>query len=167
MEFAAAAKRMNEGGYEGEFWLVGASDSLNPASISEGELSKLGEIQNLKLLGHREDVPDLMRLASVVVLPSYYGEGLPKVLIEAAAAGRAVITTDTPGCRDAIVDGSTGLLVMERDIDSLVDAMWLLASDRECLEKFGRNGRKRAERIFRIQYIVTAHIGLYERLACG
>lgn len=164
LEFASAAAEISEEGVPAEFWLVGAPDPLNPEGLSMQEVEELKRSPYLEVLGHRSDVPDLMRSAAVVVLPSYYGEGLPKVLIEAAAAGRAVITTDSPGCRDAIEDRVTGLLVPERDIEGLAQAMKTLATNREMLEAFGHNGRQRAEAMFRIQDVVAKHLQIYDGL---
>ncbi|MGN7158068.1 glycosyltransferase family 4 protein [Dietzia cercidiphylli] len=167
VEFVEAAATLHDQGLLAEFWLVGAPDPSNPEGLSFEELRELAEVSNVKLWGHRDDVPEIMRSAAAVVLPSYYGEGLPKVLIEAAAAGRAVITTDTPGCRDAIVDGETGILVPARDSNRLADAMRQLATDRQTLELYGHKGRKRAESIFKIEYIVDRHLQIYERLVHG
>lgn len=165
MEFAAAAALLRDEGVSADYWLVGEPDPLNPEGLSLRELEELRASTNVEVLGHRNDVPDLMRSASVVVLPSYYGEGLPKVLIEAAAAGRAVITTDSPGCRDAIEDRVTGMLVPAQNVEALAGAMRALATDRELVNEFGRNGRKRAEAIFRIQDVIAHHLEIYDRLA--
>lgn len=165
LEFAAAAQQLADEGLKAEFWLVGAPDPLNPEGLSVEEVEALERCSVVKVLGHRNDVPDLMRSAAAVVLPSYYGEGFPKVLIEAAAAGRAVITTDTPGCRDAIENGVTGLLVAERDVPELAAAMRTLVEDRSMLENFGRSGRRRAEKLFRIEDVTDRHLQVYEELS--
>lgn len=165
MEFVGAAAELRDEGFPAEFWLVGAPDPLNPEGLTLNEVEELKKTSNVKVLGHRSDVPDLMRSASVVVLPSYYGEGLPKVLIEAAAAGRAVLTTDSPGCRDAIEHQVTGLLVPERDVSGLANAMRTVATNKEMLKEFGQNGRKRAEAMFRIQDVIAEHLRIYESLA--
>ena len=84
------------------------------------ELAQWTDEGAVELWGHRTDMPQVIASAHIVVLPSYYGEGLPKVLIEAAACGRAVVTTDHPGCRDAIEADVTGLLVPVRDAEALL-----------------------------------------------
>lgn len=165
MEFANAAAMLRGEGLEAEFLLVGSPDTENPEGLSSRELDALRAYGAVKVLGHRDDVPELMRAAWVVVLPSYYGEGLPKVLIEAAAVGRAVITTDSPGCRDAIEDGVTGLLVPERDVPALASAMRTFAKDKAMVEEFGLRGRRRAESMFRIQDIVAQHLEAYDLLS--
>jgi len=97
------------------------------------------------------------------VLPSYR-EGLPKSLIEAAACGRAVVTTDVPGCRDAIEAGRTGLLVPPRDAAALASAVQRLADDAALRKQFGEEGRRLAERAFDIRQVVQRHLDLYGTL---
>jgi glycosyltransferase involved in cell wall biosynthesis len=120
-------------------------------------------------LGHCPDVPSLYSQAHIVTLPSYYGEGLPKSLIEAAACGRVVVTTDMPGCRDAIEPGVTGLLVPARDVVALADAIEQLIRDDVLRKAMGRAGRNLAEREFGIENAVSAHLQIYRELLkpCG
>lgn len=147
-----------------EFLLAGDPDPDNPASISDQLLESWRAEGVVKVLGFRSDITSLMADSSVVVLPSYYGEGLPKVLIEAAATGCAVITTDMPGCRDAIEPNVTGLLVPPKDIHALSNAMLQLISDPEVLSGMGLAGRRRAERIFDIKTVVKIHMNAYRDL---
>ena len=99
----------------------------------------------------------------MVVLPSYR-EGLPKVLIEAAACGRAVITTDAPGCRDAIEPNVTGLLVPIGNSDALACAIKKLLDNPSLCEEMGRAGRKLAERSFDVRHVVGQHMRIYNDL---
>ena len=99
-----------------------------------------------------------------MVLPSYYGEGFPKVLIEAAATGRAVITTDQPGCRDAIEPNVTGLLVPIRDATALADAIARLLDDSNLRQAMGAAGRKLAEKEYGVEKVVEAHLKIYQEL---
>ena len=114
--------------------------------------------------GHRDDIHTIFALSSIVVLPSYYGEGLPKVLIEAAACGRAVITTDHPGCRDAIDPDISGLLVPVRDPNALANAILQLLNDPELCESMGLAGRNLAERKFSIDKVCQKHMNIYKSL---
>ncbi|HFH4259206.1 TPA: glycosyltransferase, partial [Pseudomonas aeruginosa] len=102
----------------------------------------------------------------IVVLPSYR-EGLPKVLVEAAACGRVVVTTDVPGCRDAIEADRTGLLVPVRDAVALADAIQRLVESPELRKKMGAAGRTLAERDFAIESIVQQHLDIYRALGSG
>jgi glycosyltransferase involved in cell wall biosynthesis len=109
-------------------------------------------------------MPQVMEAAHVTVLPSYYGEGLPKVLIEAAACGRAVVTTDHPGCRDAIEPNKTGLLVPIKNAFALADAIEYLIKNTNVRKKMGAAGRALAEKEFAIEKIVAEHIKIYQKL---
>jgi glycosyltransferase involved in cell wall biosynthesis len=97
-------------------------------------------------------------------LPSCYGEGLPKSLVEAAACGRAVITTDHPGCRDAIIPSVTGLLVPIKDPVSLADSIQHLVEENELRKRMGQEGRWFAEEVFAIEKIVDQHMVIYREL---
>lgn len=162
-EYVTAAQQLRASGIKAQFWLVGAPDPANPASIPAPELDAWGKQGAVELLGHRSDIPALMAQAHIVVLPSYR-EGLPKVLIEAAACGRAVVTTDVPGCRDAIEKDVTGVLVPSKDVASLADAMRRLIEDRPLCQTMGHAGRKRAEKVFDVNVVVRKHLEIYSAL---
>lgn len=145
------------------FVLVGSIDPENPASLTEQELTTWSNANLVELWGYRADMHEVLSAASVVVLPSYR-EGLPKVLIEAAACGRAVVTTDVPGCRDAIEAGVTGLLVPVRDASALAQAIQELVDDPARCSLMGRAGRELAEREFDVRKVVEAHMRIYDDL---
>ena len=92
---------------------------------------------------------------------------MPKVLIEAAACGRAVVTTDWPGCRDAITADVTGLLIPIKDSVALADAIERLIKDAELRNSMGREGRELAEDVFAIEKIVQQHLDIYQELSKG
>jgi glycosyltransferase involved in cell wall biosynthesis len=163
-EFVQSARILRGRGIPVRFWLIGEPDFANPASITSGELAAWGLEGVVELLGHRKDVLDLYARAHIVTLPSYYGEGLPKCLIEAAACGRPVVTTDMPGCRDAIEPGLTGLLVPPRNALALANALERLLKDSALRESMGRAARTLAEREFGIEKVVTAHLQIYQEL---
>lgn len=145
------------------FALVGSVDPANPASLTLEELSAWADEGIVELWGFRSDMDQVLSEASIVVLPSYR-EGLPKVLIEAAACARAVVTTDVPGCRDAIEPGVTGLLVPVGDPKSIAQAIGLLLHNREQCQGMGRAGRALAEREFDVRQVVAAHMQIYKAL---
>lgn len=162
-EFVDAA-RMASARSNGLRWaLAGSVDSGNPASITPQELERWREEGVVEYLGEQADVAGLYARSHIAVLPSYR-EGLPKSLIEAAACGRAVVTTDVPGCRDAIEAGVTGLLVPPRDAVALASAVQRLADDAELRRRFGAEGRLLAERAFDIRQVVQRHLELYDTL---
>lgn len=163
LEFVEAARLLKARSVPTRFQLVGAPDPGNPASLTAAELSEIASAGHLELLGHRSDMPAVLAQSHVVVLPSYR-EGLPRVLAEAAAAGRAVITADVPGCRDAVVPGETGLLVPARDAAALAAAMQRLVEDPALRRRLGDAGRHLAEREFNVELVVESHLQRYRDL---
>ncbi len=161
-EFAQAAKELRRQGCVARFVLVGDVDPANPASLEQAELDGWSRDQVVECWGHRSDMPQVLAQARLVVLPSYR-EGMPKVLLEAAACGRAVITTDVPGCRDAIEPGVTGLLVPPRDADAMARAIRTLVDDEARCRAMGLAGRALAEREFDVRQVVAVHLELYAR----
>ena len=153
-------------GVAARFWLACAPDPGNLTSISEDDVLQWNQDGLVEVLGYQGDIPDLFANSNLIVLPSYR-EGLPKALIEAAACGRAVVTTDVPGCRDAIEPGKTGLLVPARDAVALADAVQSLIEDPFRRKQMGAAGRILAEREFTIEKVVDAHLAIYRELLVG
>jgi glycosyltransferase involved in cell wall biosynthesis len=164
LEFVTAAKILKSEGVNARFLLIGDPDAGNPACIDPVLLEQWQQEDAVELLGFREDIAQLIEHANLVVLPSYR-EGLPKVLVEAAACGRAVITTDVPGCRDAIEPNQTGLLVPVRDAEALALAMKKLIEEPGYRQQLGQAGRELAEREFAIEHIVAKHMDIYQELS--
>ncbi|MDU9029251.1 glycosyltransferase family 4 protein [Pseudomonas mediterranea] len=163
LEFVDAAKILNHRGIKARFQLIGDIDPGNPATITFAEVSAWRNEGFIELLGYRKDIATLFAQANIVTLPSYR-EGLPKVLVEAAACGRAVVTTDVPGCRDAIEPGSTGLLVPVQDPVALADALELLIRDADLRQQLGTAGRMLAECEFDLNKVVQQHLEIYSKL---
>ncbi len=163
-EFVEAARIIKGKGIEACFQLIGEPDLCNPESVSSELVQSWNDTGIVECLGFRSDIAVLFAQAHIVTLPSYYGEGLPKVLIEAAACGRAVITTDMPGCRDAIESDISGVLVPARDAKKLAGAIERLITDIALRQQMGRQGRILAEREFSIDKVVATHLGIYQEL---
>ena len=145
------------------FVIVGDIDPDNKSSLSKHELQSWVDEGVIEHWGFQTDMFDVLSKASLVVLPSYR-EGLPKVLIEAAACGRAVLTTDVPGCRDAIIPNITGRLVPVRDASALKAEIKHLISDRGLLTKMGVEGSKLAVQNFDLRFVIEKHLNLYQSL---
>jgi len=163
-EFVQAAKLLRERGVPVTMQLVGGLDAGNPTSATQADVDAWQQDGCVQALGERSDVAALYAAAHIAVLPSYR-EGLPKSLIEAAACGRAVVTTDVPGCRDAIEPNVTGLLVPVRDAAALADAIARLAQDATLRQAMGTAGRALAEREFDINQVARIHVALYDALS--
>jgi glycosyltransferase involved in cell wall biosynthesis len=158
------AARMTKGDATGLRWVVaGSPDPGNPASVPPDLFEQWQREGTITWLGERADIAALYANAHIAVLPSYR-EGLPKSLVEAAACGRAVVTTDVPGCRDAIEAGETGVLVPVRNARALADAVLALARDAGQRQAMGRAGRQLAEREFDIHKVANAHLAVYDAL---
>ena len=163
-DFISAARILRRRGIKSRFWLAGDPDPKSPTGLTEPELQELCEEGVVEVLGHKKNISDLYAKSHIVCLPSFYGEGLPKSLLEAAAASRAVVTTDHPGCRDAIIPNVSGLLVPVKSPEKLADALqWLIEHPQERVA-MGRAGRKLAEREFIIEKIVQEHLDIYREL---
>jgi len=162
-EFVQAAQNLKSRGKDARFLLAGRVDREAAAPISERQLRQWEETGAVEWLGHREDILPLLREATVVVLPSYR-EGMPKILLEAAACGCPIITTDSPGCREVVEHGVNGLLVPPRDGQALADAIAILLDSPELCAEMGQASRKKAEREFSIDKVIERTIQMYARL---
>lgn len=162
-EFVAAARSMRARGLAARFVLAGQVDTANPTSVTHAQLDAWLAEGVVEHWGCRFDMPQVMACATVVALPSYR-EGMPKALLEAAACGRAVVTTDVPGCRDAIEPGVTGLLVPVREVDGLAQAIEQLLTHPAPRKAMGLAGRRLAEQEFDVRAVVDKHLAIYQSL---
>ena len=162
-EFVKVAKRAYKNKINAEFMLVGGIDNDNPMSIPLSTLKQWVSNGDVQWEGHSDNMPDMLASASIVCLPSYR-EGLPKVLLEAAAIGRPLIASDGPGCREIVRDKYNGLLVKMRDADSLYEAVLMLVNNRKMRETMGRNSRTLVETELSTTIINTQTIELYRRV---
>ncbi|WP_158116957.1 glycosyltransferase family 4 protein [Vibrio cincinnatiensis] len=163
-QFVEAAKIVKRIYPDTEFWLIGSVDTDNPNSVSQQEVDNWAREGLIIALGHRDDIPELFSRSHVVTMPSFYGEGVPKVLIEAAACGRPIVTTDNPGCRDAVIDNTTGLVVPIKDSNALANALFSLLSDDDRRMKMGQQARQFAVKEFDVNNVVLRHLEIYDSL---
>lgn len=163
IEFIEAAKILKKNKVSVVMRLVGEPDHGNPTSVTESDLLKWKEEGVVEFLGFREDIAELYAQSHIICLPSYR-EGLPKSLVEAAACGRAVITTNVPGCRDAIKEGVTGLLVPVKNAVALAEGIQRLIENPSLRMSMARAGRELAEEYFDINIVVKQHFDIYEKL---
>ena len=167
-EFVDAAMLVRKARGDVVFTLVGAPDDGNPTSVSSQQVRSWVADGLVEWWGYREDVADVLACSHVAVLPTYYGEGVPKTLLEAAACGRPIVATDVSGCREVVRHGSNGLLVPPRDARALADAVMALADDPARRAAMGAEGRKRAVSEFAEERINQETLRVYERaLALG
>ena len=163
-QFVSAAATLKAAGVSARFLLVGDSDPENPGTISRGQLACWAREGAVEWLGWRDDVPRLLQDAHVACLPSYYKEGLPKFLLEAAISGRAIVATDVPGCREVVRDGVNGLLVPVRNSAALATALRKLIESPEERARMGRRGRAIALSEFTADRVCRDTLEVYREL---
>ena len=162
-EYISAARLIKKRGIEAKFLLAGDLDIKNPTGLKFREVQEIKNEAIIEVLGYQNEIPVLYAKSNIICLPSYR-EGLPKSLIEAAAASRAVVTTDVPGCRDAIIPNKTGILVPVKDVNKLAEAIiWLIQNPSKRV-KMGKAGRKLAEEKFQIKKVIENHLSIYSDL---
>ena len=160
-EFVDAASRINRERSNVRFVLVGEGDDENPASISADQLKEWNKQGNVECWGRRSDMPEIFAEAHIVCLPTAYGEGVPKVLIEAASCGRPIVATDAPGCREIVVDGKNGILVPVRDVDALVLAICKLLDSPVLRRQMGQSGRQLVKEEFSLEKVIGETLAIY------
>ena len=160
-ELVEAARGLAARGIDMRITLAGESDAENPSAIPQRTLRQWSEAGIVEVLGHVEDIPALWAQSHMAVLPSYYAEGVPLSLIEAAACARPMIAADGPGLRDIVRHGETGLLVPPRDASALADAIALLAADPELRRRMGAQARRLAVEKFGSDAIIAQTLEVY------
>ncbi|HHT9146927.1 MAG: glycosyltransferase family 4 protein [Syntrophales bacterium] len=163
-EFVEATRQLKTRGVDARFVLVGDTDPHNPSAISKEQLTTWQSEGVIEWWGHREDMPMVFSKSHIICLPSFYGEGVPKVLIEAAACGRPIVTTNTPGCREIVKNGENGLLVPVRNTLDLADAIQSLIENPELRQKMGARGREIVVSEFAIEKVISETMTVYEEL---
>jgi glycosyltransferase involved in cell wall biosynthesis len=162
-EFVEAARQLKADGVKARFILVGDPDPDNPAAVPETKLHAWQKEKVVEHWGHRDDMVEVFHAAHVVCLPSYR-EGLPKVLLEAAACARPIVTTDVPGCREVVREGENGLLVPVRDAQALSVALLGLIKNSELRAKMGHSGREIVIEEFSSKKVIEQTLDLYKEL---
>ncbi|MFO0590428.1 MAG: glycosyltransferase family 4 protein [Polyangiaceae bacterium] len=162
--FVEAAQILKAEGVRARFVLAGRADPENPTSVPESQLKDWGLSGAVEWWGHCVSMHKVLQNAAIVCLPSAYGEGIPKALLEAAAAARPIVTTNTPGCREVVRPGETGLLVPPKDPVALAAALRDLLSDPEKRARFGAAGRAMAEAEFDERAVIQKTLGVYATL---
>ncbi|MBZ0299948.1 MAG: glycosyltransferase family 4 protein [Anaerolineae bacterium] len=163
-EFVAAAGCCRQNGIGARFVLVGDTDPDNPAAIPRPQLQAWHDRGEIEWWGWQKDMAATLQQADVFCLPSFYREGIPKALIEAAATGLPIVTTDAPGCREVVRQGENGLLIPVRDRDALADALTQLIQDADQRQQMGRRSREIAIDTFSVETVASQTIGLCETL---
>lgn len=160
-EAIEACRQLHRQGYPLRLQIVGDPDLENPDTIPIEQLRQWANLAFVDMLGHRKDIAQIWADSHIALLPSYR-EGLPKALLEAAACGRPIVTTDTPGCREIVNHHINGLLVPVQSVKPLVAALKQLLEDRQLCEKMGMESRYLVERYFSEEIIVDQTLKIYQ-----
>ena len=163
VEFVEAARELKAAGVSARFVLVGETDPGNPTAITAEQLRAWADEGVIEWWGHQNDMRKVLSQSNIVCLPSLR-EGVPKVLIEAAACGRAIVTTDAPGCREIVREGENGLLVPVRDSKALADALRILIESAPLRVLMAAKGREIAVAEFSVERVVNETLGVYREL---
>lgn len=159
--FIEAARILKARGIHASFQIAGGEGANSPLAIGADEMNEMIKDGAVAWLGKVSDMPGFLARATLIVYPSYYGEGIPRVLLEACAAGKAIVTTDHAGCREAVRHGYNGLLVPVRDAVETADAIHDLLIHTAKRKHMEKNSRKRAVEEFDIQKIVAQTLDVY------
>jgi len=162
-EFVEAAGILRAAGVHARFVLVGQPDRQNPHSVARSQLEAWVHEGAVEWWGLRLDMPAVLSHSAIVCLPSYH-EGLPKVLLEAAACARPIVATDIPGCREIAHSAENALLVPVGDAKALAEAIRTLLADPQMRREYGAAGRRTVEQQFTDQMVAQQTLALYARL---
>ena len=163
-ELVDAARILKRAQYPVKIQLVGLPDTSSRISVSKEELQAFHDEGAIEWLGFQKDIPGIWRQSHIAILPSYYREGIPRSLLEAASCGRAVITTDMPGCREIVHHGENGLLIAPKDTQAIVDAIITLIDNPQMRQEMGVSGRRMIEQGFTEEQVVSETLSVYESL---
>lgn len=163
-EFVEAAYVLSKKGLAARFVLAGDSDAKNHSCVPRRQLLDWHASGVVEWWGRQEDMPRIYARSNLVCLPSHGGEGVPKVLVEAASSGRAVVCTDVPGCRDIVRHGINGLLVPVKNPLALAHAIETLTSDPNLRSEMGMRGRQIAIREFSQDEVGKQTLELYSKV---
>lgn len=164
VEFVEAARRLRERKLDAQCVLAGEPDPDNRASVRLDVLKAWHAEGVVEYAGRQEDMPALFAKTDIVCLPTYYGEGIPKVLVEAAACGLPIVTTDWPGCREVVKHGQNGLLVPIQNAGALAAALETLVLDPKLRREMGVRGRARLQRDYSLEAVHRAVLAVYRDL---
>ncbi len=164
LEFVETARTIRAKREDTVFIMAGAADPANPDSVTNEDLNEWAESGDVLIAGHVSDMPRLLSISDIVVLPTYYPEGIPRVLIEAAAMRKPIVSTTIPGVAEIVEDGANGILVPPRDAPSLVSAIQELLDNPKTRSNYGAAGRLKAERDYDDKAVAERYLAEYRRL---
>jgi glycosyltransferase involved in cell wall biosynthesis len=165
-EFAGASRLLRDAGVRARFVVAGELDRESGAALPDQRFEEWQREGAIEYIGFRDDPRDVYAMADIVCLPSYR-EGLPKTLLEAASCGLPIVTTDVPGCREAVADGENGILVPARSVEPLAAALRTLIENPDLRRTMGKRGRQRVIENYSLNAVITATLSIYDELSAA
>jgi len=163
-EFVNAARMIKEQGLSARFVIVGKGDSGSPACVADAQLLHWQKEGAIEWWGHRDDMVEVLARSHILCLPSFYAEGVPKILIEGASCGRPIVTTDAPGCREIVRHGVNGYLVPTKNAAAVASALIKLIKSPDLRQKFGMAGRELVEKEFFLEKVNSETLHVYDEV---
>ncbi|MDR1285587.1 MAG: glycosyltransferase family 4 protein [Campylobacteraceae bacterium] len=159
-EFYEACEILKEKYPHVEFVFVGDTDEGNH-TCADKEFLNNGSV---KWFGYRDDIAELTAISDICVLPSYYREGIPRVLLEAASMSKPIITTNTVGCKEVVDDGENGFLIPIKNAEALAQKIDILVNNKELMDKMGLKSRQKALKEFELKKVTKQYLELYKKM---
>ena len=163
-EFVEAARELQSRGFSAKFVLAGNCDEGNPNSVSRAQLETWSREGVIEWWGYQRDMPTVLARCHIVCLPTAYGEGIPKILIEAAACALPIVATDIAGCRAVVTHGVNGFLVPVKSSHALTNALISLLQDSELRLRMGKAGRRLVETEFSLGKVNQETLSIYRQV---
>ena len=162
-EYVEVASALRSSRTDAHFILAGERDEGNRDSVTSQDLEGWSSAGDIEYVGYRDDMPSLLATSDVIALPTYYPEGIPRILIEAAAMARPIVSTTIPGVAEIVEDGVNGLLVPPRDAAALAEAIEALLDNASLRAEYGAAGRLKAEREYDDREVAQSYVEEYQR----
>ncbi|MDE1325911.1 glycosyltransferase family 4 protein, partial [Vibrio aestuarianus] len=160
-ELVKAIKILNSQGLACKLQVAGIIDAESPLAFKESDIENMSKSGDFVWLGKRDDIAQLISQSIIVCLPTRYGEGVPRILIEALSCGRPIVTSSYGGCKDVCIDGETGYIVDPENSNDLASALSKLIKQKMLAKNYGLNGRKLVEEKFSNEIIIRQHLEFY------
>jgi len=160
-EFVEVARRIRHNMPAARFIIAGEEDLIHPDAVT---VDWIREQEGVEYLGHLQDVGPILEKADLLLYPSYYREGVPRVVLEAAATGLPAVAFDVPGVREAVRNGETGFLVFDRDVDNMTRRVRELLEDETLRLRMGQKARIMVEKYFDVKEIQRQYLDVYREL---
>ena len=163
VEFINASRSLIDNNCFADFTLIGDYDINNPSSLDPKIINHWKSFKNTNYLGFKKDIKNYLINSDVVILPSYR-EGMPKILLEASSIGRAIITTNVPGCKECVIDNKNGFVIEPKNTEKIVLAMMKFVTDKNLIHTMGIESRKIAEKEYSIYKVIRDHLSIYDSI---